>query len=53
MIDGKEESRVYQAGETRQIDGARTVSIRAGDGGAVFVSVNGRPAEALGAPEWP
>ena len=49
VIDGKEESRVYKAGERRQIDGARAVSIRAGDGGAVFVSVNGRPAEALGA----
>jgi ketosteroid isomerase-like protein len=49
VIDGNEESRVYQAGEKRQIDGARAVSIRAGDGGAVFVSVNGRPPEALGA----
>jgi ketosteroid isomerase-like protein len=48
VVDGKEDSRVYQAGETRQIVGARTVSIRAGDGGAVFVSVDGRPAEALG-----
>ncbi len=48
VVDGKEDSRVYQAGETRQIVGARSVSIRAGDGGAVFVSVDGRPAEPLG-----
>jgi hypothetical protein len=48
IVDGKEDSRVYQAGETRQISGAKTVSIRAGDGGAVFVSVDGRPAEPLG-----
>jgi ketosteroid isomerase-like protein len=48
VVDGKEDSRVYQAGETRQIDGARAVSIRAGDGGAVFVSVDGSPAEPLG-----
>jgi ketosteroid isomerase-like protein len=48
VVDGKEDSRVYQAGETRQIVGARAVSIRAGDGGAVYVSVDGRPAEALG-----
>jgi ketosteroid isomerase-like protein len=50
IVDGKEDSRVYQAGETRAILGAHTVSLRAGDGGAVFVSVDGRPAEALGAP---
>jgi ketosteroid isomerase-like protein len=48
IVDGKEDSRVYQAGETRNIVGARTVSLRAGDGGAVFVSVDGRQAEALG-----
>lgn len=48
IVDGKEDSRVYKAGETRTIVGARTVSLRAGDGGAVFVAVDGRPAEALG-----
>jgi ketosteroid isomerase-like protein len=48
IVDGKEDSRVYQAGETRNITGAHTVSLRAGDGGAVFVAVDGRPAEALG-----
>jgi ketosteroid isomerase-like protein len=48
VVDGKEDSRVYQAGETRQIAGARSVSIRAGDGGAVYVSVDGRTAEPLG-----
>ncbi len=48
LVDGKEDSRVYQAGESRQIVGAKTVSIRAGDAGAVFVSLDGRPAEALG-----
>jgi ketosteroid isomerase-like protein len=48
IVDGKEDSRVYQAGETRQISGAKSVSIRAGDGGAVFVSMGGRPAQPLG-----
>jgi hypothetical protein len=49
LVDGKEDSRVYQAGETRQIVGAKAVSIRAGDAGAVFVSLDGRPSEPLGA----
>ena len=48
LVDGKEDSRVYQAGESRQIVGAKAVSIRAGDAGAVFVSLDGRPAEPLG-----
>jgi len=48
QVDGKEDSRVYQAGESRQIVGAKAVSIRAGDAGAVFVSLDGRPAEPLG-----
>ncbi len=48
-IDGQDEAgRLYQAGETRQIVGAKTVAVRAGDAGAVFVSVNGAPAQALG-----
>jgi hypothetical protein len=49
-IDGQEEAgRLYQAGETRQIVGAKTVAVRAGDAGAVLVSVNGAPAQSLGA----
>lgn len=48
-IDGQDEAgRLYQAGETRQIVGAKTVAVRAGDAGAVFVSINGAPAQALG-----
>lgn len=48
-IDGKnEEGRVYQAGETRHIEGAHAVSIRAADAGAVFVGVDGAAARALG-----
>ncbi len=48
-IDGQDESgRTYQSGEIRQIVGARAVSLRAGDAGAVFVSVNGGPPQALG-----
>jgi hypothetical protein len=50
QIDGKDETgRTYQAGETRHIYGARTVSIRAGDAGAVFVGVDGGTARPLGA----
>jgi ketosteroid isomerase-like protein len=50
QIDGKDETgRIYQAGETRHIYGARTVSIRAGDAGAVFVGLDGGTAKALGA----
>ena len=49
QIDGNEETgRIYQPGETRRISGARSVSIRAGDAGGVFVGVNGAAAEALG-----
>jgi ketosteroid isomerase-like protein len=49
QIDGKEETgRIYQAGETRHIYGARSVSIRAGDAGAVFVGVDGGTARAMG-----
>ena len=50
QIDGKDDAgRIYQAGETRHIYGARTVAIRAGDAGAVFVGVDGGTARALGA----
>jgi ketosteroid isomerase-like protein len=50
LVDGKDETgRIYQAGETRHIYGARTVSIRAGDAGAVFVGMDGGTAQALGA----
>jgi hypothetical protein len=49
QIDGKDETgRIYQAGETRHIYGARSVSIRAGDAGAVFVGMDGGTARALG-----
>jgi ketosteroid isomerase-like protein len=50
QIDGKDEiGRIYQAGETRHIYGARSVSIRAGDAGAVFVGVDGGTARSMGA----
>jgi len=49
QVDGKDETgRIYQAGETRHIYGARNVSIRAGDAGAVFVGIDGGSAKALG-----
>jgi len=49
QIDGKDETgRIYQPGETRNIFGARSVSIRAGDAGAVFVGVDGAAVQALG-----
>jgi hypothetical protein len=49
-IDGRTENgRLYAAGDVRRIEGARSVSIRAGDAGAVFVSVNGGQPRALGA----
>ncbi len=49
-IDGRiENGRLYAAGDVRRIEGARSVSIRAGDAGAVFVSVNGGQPRALGA----
>ena len=40
--------RTFNAGETQLINAAREVSIRAGDAGAVTVSVGGRPPVALG-----
>ena len=49
QIDGKDElGKTYQAGETRHIYGARSVSIRAGDAGAVFVGLDGGTAKPLG-----
>ena len=54
QIDGKDENgRIYQAGETRHIYGARSVSIRAGDAGAVFVGTDGGTARALGSDGMP
>jgi hypothetical protein len=54
QIDGKDENgRIYQAGETRHIYGARSVSIRAGDAGAVFVGTDGGTARALGTDGMP
>lgn len=48
-VDGRvAAARLFEAGETQQIDGAQQVSIRAGDAGAVFVSVDGGEASALG-----
>lgn len=48
-IDGKTDAgRLYPAGETRRIEGARSVLLRVGDAGAVTVSVNGKEAEILG-----
>lgn len=41
-------ARLFGAGETQQIFDAREVSIRAGDAGAVFVSIHGGEALALG-----
>lgn len=40
--------RLFKAGETQHVSAAREVSVRAGDAGAVFVSVDGRQAVALG-----
>jgi hypothetical protein len=40
--------RTFRAGETQQISNAREVSVRAGDAGAVTVSVDGRQATVLG-----
>ena len=48
QVDGKDEvGRIYQAGETRHIEG-RSISIRAGDAGAVYVGVDGSAAQPLG-----
>ncbi len=48
-IDGRaDDGRMVGAGERTEIVAAREVSIRAGDAGAVFVSVNGAAAEPLG-----
>ena len=48
-IDGQTDAgRLYQAGDTRRIEGARSILLRVGDAGAVAVSVNGKEAEILG-----
>ena len=48
-VDGRvTETRLFQPGETRHVTHAREVLIRAGDAGAVFVSVNGGEASPLG-----
>ena len=48
-VDGRVAAeRIFKPGETQQINSAREVSIRAGDAGAIMVSVDGRPAAALG-----
>jgi hypothetical protein len=48
-VDGRVTvERIFKAGETQQIRNARDVSIRAGDAGAVTVSVDGRQATPLG-----
>jgi hypothetical protein len=48
-VDGRVTAeRIFKAGETQQIRAAREVSIRAGNAGAVMVSVGGRQAVALG-----
>jgi hypothetical protein len=48
-VDGRVVSaRLFDAGETQQLDGAREVSIRAGDAGAVLVSINGAEEIPLG-----
>ncbi len=49
-IDGQADAgRLYQKGEKKRIVGAQAVVIRAGDAGAVYVSVNGEQAQPLGA----
>ena len=48
-VDGRVTAeRIFKAGETQQVTNAREVSVRAGDAGAVMVSVDGRQATALG-----
>ena len=48
-VDGQVTAeRLFRAGETQQLRAFREVSIRAGDAGAVMVSVDGRQAAALG-----
>lgn len=48
-VDGRVTAeRIFKAGETQQVSNAREVSVRAGDAGAVSVSVDGRQATVLG-----
>lgn len=49
-VDGQPDAgRLYSVGERKTVRAAREVSLRAGDAGAVFVSVNGAPATPVGA----
>jgi hypothetical protein len=49
VVDGRETvARLFEPGERYAVEAASDVSIRAGDSGAVFVSVNGGDATALG-----
>ena len=48
-IDGRADvGRLFNAGETRRVTAREEIVMRAGDAGAVFVSVNGSEARALG-----
>jgi hypothetical protein len=48
-VDGRTDAgRVLHAGDTQEITGAHDVAIRAGDAGALWVSLNGSPATRLG-----
>jgi hypothetical protein len=48
-VDGSGDvGRMYAAGETRELNPRRAVSIRAGDAGAVLLAVHGGPLTALG-----
>jgi len=46
--DGRSDSALFSAGQRTPISANREISIRAGDAGAVSVSVNGAAAQALG-----
>ena len=48
-VDGRVTAeRIFKPGETQQVSNAREVKVRAGDAGAVTVSVDGRQAVAMG-----
>jgi hypothetical protein len=49
-VDGESDiGRTFAAGETLRLTAERSVALRVGDAGAVYVSVNNRPAVPLGA----
>lgn len=49
VVDGRETvARLFEPGERYAVEAGSDVSIRAGDSGAVFVSINGGDATALG-----